>query len=236
VWDVKSRDKTMPDDLEKEIDEQPNDHNQLVFNKKQTPAVISNRDFLGRAVWKKEGGGFVVVAFPEESTKRPANKKSGAKEDFAVRGKYPSIMRISPIIAGETKLEYVIHPVFGGGVPPAIFNRYLGVNLSEVTAIQEFFEEQRGMDEYDKADGRALGYRRECTPPPPPRLPAPPPPPPPNSPSALASRARSHVPGREEQEDAERGRGPHCQAAQGPLPTLPRGPVDRRVPGGGLAG
>ncbi|GMI36542.1 hypothetical protein TeGR_g13381, partial [Tetraparma gracilis] len=53
VWDVKSRAKASLDDLEKEIDEQPNDHNQLVFNKKQTPAVIANRDFLGRAVWKK---------------------------------------------------------------------------------------------------------------------------------------------------------------------------------------
>ncbi|GMI28476.1 hypothetical protein TeGR_g12203 [Tetraparma gracilis] len=57
VWDTKARNKTSPDDLEKEIDEQPNDHNQLVFNKKQTPAVISNRDFLGRAVWKDAEGG-----------------------------------------------------------------------------------------------------------------------------------------------------------------------------------
>ncbi|GMI57913.1 hypothetical protein TeGR_g6018 [Tetraparma gracilis] len=55
VWDTKARNKARPDDLEKEIDEKPNDHNQLVFNKKQTPAVIANRDFLGRAVWKKEG-------------------------------------------------------------------------------------------------------------------------------------------------------------------------------------
>ncbi|GMI30494.1 hypothetical protein TeGR_g8045, partial [Tetraparma gracilis] len=66
VWDVKSRDKTRPDDLEKEIDEQPNDHNQLVFNKKQTPAVISNRDFLGRAVWKEAEG----VTYPDEKNKK----------------------------------------------------------------------------------------------------------------------------------------------------------------------
>ncbi|GMI42593.1 hypothetical protein TeGR_g11447 [Tetraparma gracilis] len=65
VWDTKSREKTRPDDLEKEIDEQPNAHNQLVFNKKQTPAVIANRDFLGRTVWKKEG-----VTYPDEKNKK----------------------------------------------------------------------------------------------------------------------------------------------------------------------
>ncbi|GMI27852.1 hypothetical protein TeGR_g10416 [Tetraparma gracilis] len=53
VWDTKARHKTRPDDLEKEIDEKPNAHNQLVFNKKQTPAVISNRDFLSRA-WRNQ--------------------------------------------------------------------------------------------------------------------------------------------------------------------------------------
>ncbi|GMI22120.1 hypothetical protein TeGR_g11755 [Tetraparma gracilis] len=53
------------DDLEREIDEKPNAHNQLVFIKKQMPAVISNRDFLGRAVWKKEG-----VTYPDEKNKK----------------------------------------------------------------------------------------------------------------------------------------------------------------------
>ncbi|GMI34230.1 hypothetical protein TeGR_g7990 [Tetraparma gracilis] len=97
VWDVKSRDKMEPDDLEKEIDEQPNDHNQLVFIKKQSPAaVISNRDFLSRMVWEKsESGG--------------------------------------------------------------IMNRYIGSNLAYVTEIQEYFLQLKG--KYDKADGRALGYR-----------------------------------------------------------------------------
>jgi hypothetical protein len=159
VWDVKSRDTTRPDDLEREIDEKTNDHNQLVFVKKQMPAVISNRDFLGRAIWKKaEEGGFVVVTAPEESTKRPANKKSGAKEDLAVRAEYPSIMRISPTNGNEAKIEYAIHPDFGGGVPPIVFNHYIGSNLAYVTEIQEYFLQLKG--EYDKADGRALGFRR----------------------------------------------------------------------------
>ena len=166
VWDVKSRDKTRPDDLEKEIDEKPNDHNQLVFNKKQTPAVISNRDFLGRAVWKKEGGGFVVVAVPEESTKRPANKrrgnhkKSSAKGDFAIRGTYKSITKIEKVDNEWTKIVQVIYQDAGGFIPSSIANRWIASHLAGVTTIQEFFEERRGMDLYDKADGRALGYRR----------------------------------------------------------------------------
>ncbi|GMI30488.1 hypothetical protein TeGR_g8045 [Tetraparma gracilis] len=166
VWDVKSRDKTRPDDLEKEIDEQPNDHNQLVFNKKQTPAVISNRDFLGRAVWKEaEGGGFVVVAVPEESTKRPANKrkgsrkKSSAKGDFAIRGTYKSIMKIEKVDNEWTRIVQVIRADAGGYITTLVARQMIASRLAGVTTIQEFFEEQRGMGDYDKADGRALGYR-----------------------------------------------------------------------------
>ncbi|GMI53113.1 hypothetical protein TeGR_g14713 [Tetraparma gracilis] len=66
VWDTEARNKTSPDDLEKEIDEKPNDHNQLVFNKKHTPAVIANRDFLGRVVWKKAE----EVTYPNEKNKK----------------------------------------------------------------------------------------------------------------------------------------------------------------------
>jgi hypothetical protein len=163
VWDVKSRDKTGSDDLEKEIDEKRNDHNKLVYIKKQMPAVISNRDFLSRAIWKRaEGGGFVVVTAPEESTKRPANEKNVTEGEFVVRAKYPSILSISPTNSNETKLKYVIHPDAGGRVPQSILNSYIGSTLVYVTEIQEYFAERRGMSDYDKADGRALGYRREC--------------------------------------------------------------------------
>jgi hypothetical protein len=160
VWDVKSRDKASPDDLEKTIDERPNNHNMLVYNKKQTPAVISNRDFLGRAIWKKaEGGGFLFVTTPEESEKRSTSVD-------VVRATFPSIMRITPSKNGnETKLEYAIHPDFGGAVQSRfawILLRYMRSNLGRVTAIQEYFIQIRELRDYDKADGRALGYRREC--------------------------------------------------------------------------
>jgi hypothetical protein len=44
---------------------------------KKTPATFSNRDFLGRVVWKAEEGGkgFVLVSEPMlESDKRPVVK------------------------------------------------------------------------------------------------------------------------------------------------------------------
>ncbi|GMI22418.1 hypothetical protein TeGR_g13348, partial [Tetraparma gracilis] len=166
VWDTKSRQQMSSDDLEREIDEKPNAHNQLVFIKKQMPAVISNRDFLGRAVWKKaEDGGFVVVTAPEESLKRPANKRRGSRKkssmkgDFAIRGTYKCATRIEKVDNEWTRIVQVIQPDVGGSIPSSIANSWIASRLAGVTTIQEYFQERRGMDDYEKADGRALGYR-----------------------------------------------------------------------------
>jgi hypothetical protein len=56
----------------------------------------------------------------------------------------------------------VAEPCLGGRVPNSITNRWVVKSLAGVTAIQEYFEQLRGKDEYDYPDGRALGYRREC--------------------------------------------------------------------------
>jgi hypothetical protein len=137
-----------------------------VFIKKQTPAVIANRDFLGRAVWKMEGGGFVVVAVPEESTKRPANKrkgsrkKSSAKGDFATRATLRSATKIEKVDSEWTRVVQVIQLTGGGFIPTSLANRLVKSRMATVSVVQEYFLERRGMDDYDKADGRALGYRR----------------------------------------------------------------------------
>ena len=56
------------DDVEKKaVVEQASDHNELVYNKKRTPKIISDRDFLGRVVWKTKGDGFVLVTSPEDN-------------------------------------------------------------------------------------------------------------------------------------------------------------------------
>ncbi|GMI35859.1 hypothetical protein TeGR_g6190, partial [Tetraparma gracilis] len=154
VWGgIVSRSWVSRDDLEKAVDDKPNDHNQLVYVKKQTPAAISNRDFLGRSVWRRvTGGGFLVVAVPEVS------KKRSSVED-AVRGTYRSATKIEKVDSEWTRIVQVIQPDPGGSIPDLIRNRWVASRLAGVTKILEFFTERRGIDDYDKADGRALGYR-----------------------------------------------------------------------------
>jgi len=149
VWDTMRRSARQEDDLEKNM-EQINGHNQLGYNKKRTPKIISDRDFLGRGLWKKEGEGFVYLTSPEENDARPIT-------DSVVRGKYPSAMRIKRKNDLETTLEYVIHPDFGGDVPNVLMNYYTASNLSYVTEIQEFFQELRGAEDWDADDARAVG-------------------------------------------------------------------------------
>ena len=171
LWDTMRRSAQREDDLEKSVEEQVNGHNMLVYNKKRTPKIISDRDFLGRVVWKKEGEGFVLVTSPEErgrrvqsshsrvrralSGKRSALSKS--QEKRVVQGSYPSVMRIKRKNDKDTTLEYVIHPDAGGSLPSFIMNRYLGSNLGRLTEIQEFFQAPRGLEEWDADDARAVG-------------------------------------------------------------------------------
>jgi len=150
MWDMMRRLARREDDLEKSVEEQVNGHNQLVYNKKRSPKIVADRDFLARFLWKKEGDGFVYVTSPEESYARPMT-------DGVVRGKYPSAMRIKGKNDRETTLEYVIHPDAGGSLPSWLASRYLGSNLSYVTEIQEYFQALRGLEEWDADDARAAG-------------------------------------------------------------------------------
>jgi len=150
MWDTMRRSAQREDDLEKSVEEQNNGHNMLVYNKKRTPKIVHDRDFLGRFVWKKEGDGFVLVTSPEESYARPIT-------DGVVRGKYPSAMRIKRKNDKETTLEYVIHPDAGGHLIGWLMDRYLDSNLGRVTEIQEYFEAQRGVEEWDADDAKAVG-------------------------------------------------------------------------------
>jgi len=152
-WDFLKRSARREDDLEKSVEKQANGHNMVVYQKKRSPNILSDRDFLSRVVWKKEGEGFVLVVTSEESNaRRPIT-------DGVVRGKFPNAMRIKRKNDEETTLEYVIHPDAGGHVPSFIMNRYLGSNLGRVTEIQEYFLELRKMEDYDADDGKALGVR-----------------------------------------------------------------------------
>ena len=66
AYDAQSRATRREDDIEKSVT-QVNGHNVLVCVEKGTPKIVSDLDFLGRMVWKKEGEGFVLVTEPTES-------------------------------------------------------------------------------------------------------------------------------------------------------------------------
>ena len=151
VSDTMKRSALQEDDLEKSVDERANGHDQLVYQMKRTPAIIADRDFLGFYLWKKEGDGFIFVTSPQESDARPIT-------DGVVRGKFLSVMRFKRKNDQETTVDYVIHPDFGGPGGFAYFmNLYTASNLSYVTAIQEYFQELRGLEEWDANDARAVG-------------------------------------------------------------------------------
>ena len=53
------------------VEEQVNGHNQLIYQKKRTPKIIADRDFLGRKLWRSDGqAGFVLVTNFEERDSR----------------------------------------------------------------------------------------------------------------------------------------------------------------------
>jgi hypothetical protein len=147
-WDVLKRAGRAADDLEKCVDEEPSGHNKLVYIRKKTPDAFDNRDFLSRVIWMATPSGFVNVTEAEESVRRPHLKD-------VVRGKYPSILKITATGNGQTKLEYVIQPDLGGSVPAWVMKFYMSYNLSEVTKVQESWQARRGLEEWDEEDGKA---------------------------------------------------------------------------------
>jgi len=152
MLDVTKRCGKYADDIEKSVEKRANGHNELVYTQKRTPKIISDRDFLGRVVWKKEGEGFVLVTSPEESDSRPIM-------NGVVRGKYLSAMRIKRENDGEATIEYVLQIDFGGSLPTWLTNSYVSSSAGYVSEIQEYFQELRKMEEYDGEDGRVLGVR-----------------------------------------------------------------------------
>ena len=173
MWDAVRRSARREDDLERSLEEQANGHNKLVYNKKRTPKIIADRDFLSRYVWKKEDEGFLLVTIPEESENRIQSSFSGvgralsgvlpasikSREERVVRGKYPSAMRIQRKNDKETTVEYVLQIDFGGSLPTWLTNSYVGSSACYVTEIQEHFQELRKLEDYDADDGKALGVR-----------------------------------------------------------------------------
>ena len=144
------------DDIEKTVDEMPNNHNRLIYNKKRTPKGIDDRDFLGRQMWRAVGGHdkFEIVTVPEESMKR-------SSLPGVARGKYPSAWKVVGGGDGDSRsrVEYVVRPDWGGDVPSWISNLFVKGNLARVTEVQDYFQGLCRLLEYDEKDGAAVGER-----------------------------------------------------------------------------
>ncbi|GMI28253.1 hypothetical protein TeGR_g4924, partial [Tetraparma gracilis] len=175
VWDVMSRAQSRFDDLEKEVDEAPNAHNQVVYRKWKTPSAIRNRDFVGRMVWKREAGGFMVTTAPANTAKRGKGLQRMSSLGtmtasmtlrknrlvLPVRGRCPLSMRISDEASGFTKIQLVINLDLGGTVARLgpILRSVVASELRYAEGIQQYFLQLREKADFDEVDGRALGYR-----------------------------------------------------------------------------
>lgn len=240
IWDMMGRNRARTDDIVKTIDESPNSHNQLVYVRKKTANLVSNRDYLWRMVWSAEKkGAFIIASLPEASQKRRTNKIGISRQTTAfhdtqscVRIKTPLAYRVSPLENGEgSKVDLVLCPDAGGNTPRFLLRRNMASRLVKVTEIRVYVEEQRELDDYDEIDGYERGERHHITPrqqrlnngllllcslrPPPPRPLTPPPHPPPHNFLAQARyREKAHVPGRQEYEgfSAWYGEGGGCPA------------------------
>jgi hypothetical protein len=149
-WDTMSRGKQRDDDLEKALDEIHSDHSHLLYNRKATPKIVQDRDFLSLVIWKATATGYVLATLPATSDARPLLPG-------IARASYPSVMRIKRLSTTRTEIEYVIHPDWGGRVPNWISRLYIGVNLRRVTEIQEFFQSLRRLEQWDEEDSKTVG-------------------------------------------------------------------------------
>jgi hypothetical protein len=66
-------------------------------------------------------------------------------------------MKITRLNDRESEIEYIIHPDSGGTVPTWVMNHYMGINLSYVSEIKEYFQALLELEQWDAGDGKAVG-------------------------------------------------------------------------------
>jgi hypothetical protein len=138
------------DDIERSVDEVPNGHSQLLYIQSVSPndKII---EFLSTVVWKKNINGEISIVFS------PAESERRKRLPGVVRARYPSAMKISRLNNQATKIEYIIHPDYGGDVPKWAMNFYTARDISYVSEIWEYFQSLRGLNRWDAEDGKAVG-------------------------------------------------------------------------------
>jgi hypothetical protein len=66
-------------------------------------------------------------------------------------------LKIVKISEGETRIDFIFQTDAGGSVPTFVANYYASRFLSYPSKIQEKFEKQRHLSDWDEKDGRAVG-------------------------------------------------------------------------------
>jgi hypothetical protein len=152
VWNFGSRSDWAAEDLGKAVlEERKNNHNKVVCTCKSMPARLTNREYVGRMLWKRlDKDNFVFVT-------KPTDHKGRKKTSEFVRGSFPSCMKMERLSENETSIDWICHPSAGGSVPSWIGNYLMGEQLEYTADVQQFFQQLRGLKELDAADGVAIG-------------------------------------------------------------------------------
>jgi hypothetical protein len=110
-------------------------------------AFKSRRDFAQRSIWKASGGDIVLVTAPVDAPEKPG----------VVRGKIYQAMKIVKVAERECQVDTVTQVDWEARWVAGF--RLAKDMLLDGFLPQEFFQELRGRDECDQADGRAIGLR-----------------------------------------------------------------------------
>jgi hypothetical protein len=158
-WDSSARCRWGGSDSVRSILETKNDHHCIAYVCKRngTHGVrlkLLPREGVNVHMWRREADeSFVFVGIPTEHDlveHIPAER---------VRATMPSCIIIKETSPGECRVVYVNQLNLGGAVPFWVMNHYMVMNLSLTHRVQSYFQELRTLEEYDTADGKALGIR-----------------------------------------------------------------------------
>lgn len=165
-WNTKARSQYKADTIEKAYLEEPNAHNRLEYLVKKVPSPFTNREFYNRCVWKVDKkdddlSRKMLVSWPEEGHEADSHGRDIYNIAPKVRGRTKGIFKIksSRFTTTEVEVELVIQIDMGGGtsLPKFLMEFYNAYNLRRVTVAQQYFQQLRGLDDYDEKDGIAVG-------------------------------------------------------------------------------
>jgi hypothetical protein len=143
-------------DVERSILEKMNGHRYVGYQCKKSidraGLNIRGRDGVSDVVWKRlDNGSLLYVGVPTSHHLRP-------QSDYEiVRAKMIVSLLIKEISPGRCKIVYINQLDLGGNIPAWVNNFYMQNNLSLTYKVANFFQNLRGLEEWDEDDGRAVG-------------------------------------------------------------------------------